>query len=1064
MASYSSSARSVGFDPIQVPDSAQRVLEEGQDRIQKLREVYKQDIDNRNQYAQAIRQNNAESMRQIESNRALQNQFDRVFEQNLKKKYKQKTDKFAKEQEAKRSMYDRLSAFSKEAMNVGQELYKKNKQDQIDYGMWLASQFGVTPGELEKLNRGEQELKAESTANNAVVTRLKQAGASPDQIAAIRNLDGWRLYGAEQVMAQNGKGNWYAFLQNPTNRQKQYDVDGTGRMMSLEEAEELGDGAAYRTIRSLMQTEFSRPYAHLDRAFATKYFYPGINQVNEVDDRNFTTKASKVVEEQETNARRVDLTNSVKTLDSNPFAVEEYLKRQSDGQGGERLRIAREEFVEDLYKLAEEGILTEEQFQAVLGSKLTINGKTVTFGDQYRKTPGTAGELTKIEELFTKQADQRFDREQRDLREAAQQAQDQFLAIAENASEADMAEWRKAYMKKYPRIPLRAEVQKYLNGSYSAQAAEEAEKEIKQRLADGTLTREALVGPEFASVSAEKRNQYIAELYKDGADRNNPGGGSKNSPRAALKAALKESLGQFGTTETTSEVEIMVHRAMADYEARVNAQVTLGEPFPQARTDALRAVVKEIKTGSGNYEVKKGPNGDPILGEGAGFVYNNKPLSTVNEENFVAIAQAYGLEKSALWGSRKLLGEIGGEFDQISALNVQARRTLQPTAYIERLARLDPSKTWKQIANEQLEMYGLPPITYARDEAVVQVVSPSMKELIANMPSVAKTSRALSRTAEEQGYTGVSKYKPMLDLMASKESSNDTVHGGYDALNRGGTNDGHTAIGTSTGLIEFQKPLTEMTYGEIRDMQRTKALHAVGRYQFINLTLADMEERGLVDPRITADTLFDEETQDRLAIAYLNETISAYAGSDGKILNGLGRRWIGLQKVDQRKLQEALDIIQGDIRFNQSFQSVDFDPNQLVHFYTTGGIMPKGGYSEHTDIKQQDNLNTPENEHLARFEDSALDDYVYFNDPKYGEITLSELRRQIPIKGGNFDDLRDGGERVHRGYDYGTKDGTKLFLKNGAKLISNSPTAWGDKVIIELPDGRRFSFLHGRGA
>ena len=80
------------------------------------------------------------------------------------------------------------------------------------------------------------------------------------------------LYGAEQVMAQNGKGNWYAFLQNPTNRQKQYDIDGNGRMMSLEEAEQLGDGSAYRTVRGLMQAEFSRPYAHLDRAFATKYF------------------------------------------------------------------------------------------------------------------------------------------------------------------------------------------------------------------------------------------------------------------------------------------------------------------------------------------------------------------------------------------------------------------------------------------------------------------------------------------------------------------------------------------------------------------------------------------------------------------------------------------------------------------------------------------------------------------------------------------------------------------------------------------------------------------------
>ena len=1056
MASYSSSARSVGFNPIQVPDSAQRVLDEGKNRIQKLREVYKQDIDNRNQYAQAIRQNNADSMRQVESNRALQQQFDRVYEQNLLKQYKQKTEKYAKEQEAKRSMYDRLSSFSKEAMNVGKELYKKNKEDQIEYGMWLASQFGVTPEELEKLNKGEAELKAESTANNAVATRLKQAGASPDQIAAIRNLDGWRLYGAEQVMAQNGKGNWYAFLQNPTNRQKQYDIDGNGRMMSLEEAEQLGDGSAYRTVRGLMQAEFSRPYAHLDRAFATKYFYPGLNEVNQVDDRNFTTKANKVVEEQETNARRTDGLNSIKTLDSNPYAIEEYLKRQSGGKGGEFLRAAREEFVEDLYKLAEEGILTQDQFEAVMGSKLKINGKEVSFGEQYKNTPGTAGELTKIQELFENKSEKERRRTLEDKQESAKKAQEEFLALALQGglTEADYAEWQKSYREKYGLIPINSEVQRYLSGTYDKLAVEKAEQEIEERLADGTLTREDLVGPRYAAVPAAKRNQYIAALYSDGADPNNPGGGSKNSPRAALKAALKESLGQFGTTETTSEVETMVHRALADYEARVNAQVTKGESFQQAREDALRGLVKEIRTGSGNYEVKKGPNGDPILGEGAGFVYNNKPLSTVNEENFVAIAEAYGLEKSALWGSRKLLGEIGGEFDQISALNVQARRTLQPTAYIERLARLDPSKTWKQIANEQLEMYGLPPITYARDEAVVQVVSPSMKELIANMPSTAKTSRALTRTAEEQGYTGVSKYKPMLDLMASKESSNDTVHNGYDALNRGGTNGGHTSIGTSTGLIEFQKPLTEMTYGEIRDMQRTGALHAVGRYQFINLTLADMEERGLVDPRITDDTPFNEETQDRLAIAYLNESISAYAGSDGRILNGLGRRWIGLQKVDQGKLQEALDIIQGDIRFNDSFQGVDFDPNQLVHFYTGGNIGPTST-GQHTDIKQQDNPNTPENEFGRRFEYNDLDQYVFVQDRELGLVPIGQTPQT-----GDWDYHINKGSH---GRDYGTYEGDKLYLKNGAKMISNTPTVHGDKVTIELPDGRRFSFLHGRG-
>jgi len=131
-------------------------------------------------------------------------------------------------------------------------------------------------------------------------------------------------------------------------------------------------------------------------------------------------------------------------------------------------------------------------------------------------------------------------------------------------------------------------------------------------------------------------------------------------------------------------------------------------------------------------------------------------------------------------------------------------------------------------------------------------------------------------------------------------------------------------------------------------------------------------------------------------------------------------------------------------------------------FYITDGIMPGGEYSEHTDIKQQDNPNTPANERLAYFKDNALDNFVEFNDPEFGNITLSELRRRIPIAGGGFYDMRDGGTRQHAGYDYGTKKGTKLYLKNGARVVSKSQTQWGSMVIIQLPDGRRFSFLHGK--
>jgi hypothetical protein len=141
------------------------------------------------------------------------------------------------------------------------------------------------------------------------------------------------------------------------------------------------------------------------------------------------------------------------------------------------------------------------------------------------------------------------------------------------------------------------------------------------------------------------------------------------------------------------------------------------------------------------------------------------------------------------------------------------------------------------------------------------------------------------------------------------------------------------------------------------------------------------------------------------------------------------------------------------------------DPNNMTptlqHFYTTGGET-NGGWSEHTDIKQADNPNTVQDEWGQYFDPGELDTFIEFNDPEFGNITLSELRNRIPISGGNYGDPRSYGP--HAGWDYGTKAGTKLYLKGGARVVASAPVAGnGVRTTIQLPDGRRFAFLHGKG-
>jgi hypothetical protein len=119
--------------------------------------------------------------------------------------------------------------------------------------------------------------------------------------------------------------------------------------------------------------------------------------------------------------------------------------------------------------------------------------------------------------------------------------------------------------------------------------------------------------------------------------------------------------------------------------------------------------------------------------------------------------------------------------------------------------------------------------------------------------------------------------------------------------------------------------------------------------------------------------------------------------------------------------------------------------------YRTGNIGPTST-GEHLDVKQVGG---------GRFEPSDLDQYVRIQDPEYGDITLSELGRRLPGRGDNFDQHMARGSH---GIDFPTASGTQVYLTNGAKEISNTPTEHGNYLVFETPSGKRYSFLHGKAA
>ena len=94
--------------------------------------------------------------------------------------------------------------------------------------------------------------------------------------------------------------------------------------------------------------------------------------------------------------------------------------------------------------------------------------------------------------------------------------------------------------------------------------------------------------------------------------------------------------------------------------------------------------------------------------------------------------------------------------------------------------------------------------------------------------------------------------------------------------------------------------------------------------------------------------------------------------------------------------------------------------------YTSGNIGPTST-GPHLDVKRVDG---------GRFEDGALDGYVIVDDPEFGEISLGEIRKRTGYVGDSWD---QHAARGSHGIDYGLHSGTKVYVTNGARVVSNSP-------------------------
>ena len=735
------------------------------------------------------------------------------------------------------------------------------QKKEMQRGMYIAYTGGVSQQERDDLDEQERQGEALDKQTREVANKVEQDG-DPYTAENIRKMSAWAQYGfAVQSLQMGGAayGSHFAEKRSTTK------VNIDGEEFTYDTARTPQQRAA---IQGQIRQDYLDRFAEFNPVMAAKYMFPSIQKFEEKEAIKWADAYARRLREERLTEAKDQLSAGLYSDNGGEAYLNLINTRASDFGGAGQARKAAAQM---LLEMIDNEEISETQVRALLAHEFDHRGMgRTTIGKAFKRD---------FVEVNNKLLQARLNKSKRAQQELAARRNDFNNSFLDLVAERDESG-----------VPLTDDEIDQLNLSYRDQGlglkssllddyrtAEERDvEEAKEMLEAKKATRGYYIESDLDGMPTSVRAAYRDQVKRD----SDITAASQDVTSRANKRIEGSVNDQFqyeeGRTKPAGGYEKyarVLDRAQRDYQTQFRALMLSGkyDDPNDAYEAALRVVNGRIQDGS--YASTEPPE-----------------TNTKRQQTLIDLRQSL-LDPKAPPASG-MMDDVAQAVAYFQTQNGTLPEGVVPVRSLPdifNVAASGTSSTGIDVALSELAKRGIVGLKKPAVEEKVDTLSPVHRSLL-RKPTAGRLNRVMLEQGDDVSW--------MLDTIASVESKS---FGEYDAFNRGGTNNGYTAIGPGNSQTDLDKPISTMTLGEIMARHDRGELHAVGRYQFIRDPFREvMALTGLPE-----DTVFSPEIQDLFAITRAKQRVSWRGGTQGLI-----NEWRGLKAVSQEERERLLTVIQ----------------------------------------------------------------------------------------------------------------------------------------------------------